>query len=753
MSVAEDCPSPNTSLARVTRHEFSAPLHRDRDNEEQTPSPFLQRVAGALRNWWRIALPSGVALGVAGSIFAYATFAPVYEATAWLKIMSQPQYVMFEEEESDREATRYIATQVQLIRSPMVVAPVVAEPEIASLKEVQSEEDPIPWLSKKLSISQMGDSELFRISVQSGDANAAASIVNAVAKSYLSFRSKQETETKRRVLTLLEREKNKHVTEIRRIRQNLLDLSKQAQGTGIASYVESSGNENAMNSILITNLVRASLEQMQVDAELEEVRSEAPTSLSQLDKSQISQSIASHPQLVELHRSIQLEQEQLDARQLRLKYPQNDPIVKGLSKSIAAKTRQWERARTQLQGALAQQVLQQKKAELDTRLSALESSKKKTESQLALLQASISQGEAFEARASDAMEIELRKAELASTEDMQSEISNRITELQVESQAVDRVQLLKQAEPNFMPVETVPLKKLAAISMAGLLAPFFIAIACEQFMKRVCDPQYIETRVPLSVLGEITTLPTSSNHSERRLAEQTQMFEESVNSLSTNLCLGQTTHSARTIAVASAVKHEGKSTLASQIALSLASSMNRKTLLVDADMRSPSLHRLFDLPLSPGLAEVLAGECDLQEALALTEEEGLWLLPAGRLRTNPLRLLRNLKSDVLDKCRDAYQNVVLDTPPVLAASESLLLAKAADATLLCALRDVSRENQLREAHRRLVGADANPVGIALNGVPFKSYLRKYGFYGAEEFVVEEIGALDDYSDPYADDEA
>jgi hypothetical protein len=83
----------------------------------------------------------------------------------------------------------------------------------------------------------------------------------------------------------------------------------------------------------------------------------------------------------------------------------------------------------------------------------------------------------------------------------------------------------------------------------------------------------------------------------------------------------------------------------------------------------------------------------------------------------------------LDKIRDSYRYVVIDTPPVLAASEALVLAKNADASLICAMRDSSRVDQIRRTYDRLLGAEANPVGVVLNGIPARRYAYRYGAYG------------------------
>ena len=166
------------------------------------------------------------------------------------------------------------------------------------------------------------------------------------------------------------------------------------------------------------------------------------------------------------------------------------------------------------------------------------------------------------------------------------------------------------------------------------------------------------------------------------------------------------------------------------MALSLARSSGKMTLLIDGDMRSPDVHHVFDVPQEPGLAEVLSEECPLADAIVKTHNKHVDLLPAGKLKESPHLLLGNGSwKSLLAQIPAGYRYVILDTPPVLAASEALVLAKAADATLLCVMRDVSRADQVRKATERLLSAGGRPVGTVLSGVPTNRYNKyAYGTY-------------------------
>jgi len=272
--------------------------------------------------------------------------------------------------------------------------------------------------------------------------------------------------------------------------------------------------------------------------------------------------------------------------------------------------------------------------------------------------------------------------------------------------------------------------------MVGLCAlglPFALAIGWERRVRRIVEPQQIEEGAQLPVVAEIAELPDRSRvHGflARSLSKDRYLFEESVDSLRTTLALSEQLKDVHVIAVVSAVSREGKTSLSSQLALSLARSTGEPVLLIDADLRSPDLHDVFAVPAEPGLAKVLAHECTLQEATQRSDTNPLvQLLPAGKLQNNPHTLMRhrNIKA-VLDEARSQYRYVLIDTAPILSASESLVVAKSADGVLMCALRESSRTGQLRQTYERLSHVGARVIGVVLSGIPAKSYSHRYGSY-------------------------
>jgi polysaccharide biosynthesis transport protein len=165
------------------------------------------------------------------------------------------------------------------------------------------------------------------------------------------------------------------------------------------------------------------------------------------------------------------------------------------------------------------------------------------------------------------------------------------------------------------------------------------------------------------------------------------------------------------------------------LAVCIARATREPTLLIDGDLRSPDIHNIFEIESGPGLAEVLQNDCVLEEAIDTSFSDRLHILTAGRLRTNPHRLLGG--SDfalILERLKATYRHIIIDTPPILPASESLVFARAADTAILCMRRDYSRMDQSQAAFNRMNDAGIHVSGAVLNGIPTRQYAYHYGTY-------------------------
>jgi tyrosine-protein kinase Etk/Wzc len=209
---------------------------------------------------------------------------------------------------------------------------------------------------------------------------------------------------------------------------------------------------------------------------------------------------------------------------------------------------------------------------------------------------------------------------------------------------------------------------------------------------------------------------------------------ESFRHLRTNVQYAQLDKPLKTILVTSPNPKEGKSTIAANLAITFAQTEQR-VLLIDADMRRPTIHSLFGLKKDPGLTDFLFGTATLQEVTWEGVLDNLWIINAGTTPPNPAEILGSIKmKKFIETVRLAYDIVIFDSPPVLAVTDAVVLATAVDGALLVVSSDRTHVQTLEKATETLKGIGRTAVGVVLNDFDVRKayggyYSSRYGNYG------------------------
>jgi capsular exopolysaccharide synthesis family protein len=183
----------------------------------------------------------------------------------------------------------------------------------------------------------------------------------------------------------------------------------------------------------------------------------------------------------------------------------------------------------------------------------------------------------------------------------------------------------------------------------------------------------------------------------------------------------------RKVLITSTIPQEGKSTVAANLACTLARRKQQKTLLLDGDLRRPSLANLFGIAKVPGLAEWLGGETESVNIYKL-ESLGLWFLPAGTAPQNPLELMQSGKlSFLMEQLETWFDWIVIDSPPVLPLADTSLWTRLADGILLVTRKGTTEKKQLHRGldaveKSKLLGALVNSSASAAHS----DYYQRYG---------------------------
>jgi polysaccharide biosynthesis transport protein len=273
--------------------------------------------------------------------------------------------------------------------------------------------------------------------------------------------------------------------------------------------------------------------------------------------------------------------------------------------------------------------------------------------------------------------------------------------------------------------------------LLGLMAGLAFAFLLEYLDDSIKFPDEVERFTGLALLGVIpkvnTRGPSAANLATTDLRSP---IAEAYRSVRTALQFSTGKGAPRTLVVTSCTKNEGKSTTAMAIAVALAQ-MGKRTLLVDADMRNPSLHRMLDTKHTFGLSNLLAGAADPIALTQTTSFQNLYFMSSGPIPPNPVELLSgpNLPK-LLGEGETQFDHIVVDAPPVLGIADSIVLASRVDACIFVVQSMGTRKSSIRSALRRLHQANVRPLGAILTKLgkneSLYGYDADYYYYGAED---------------------
>lgn len=261
---------------------------------------------------------------------------------------------------------------------------------------------------------------------------------------------------------------------------------------------------------------------------------------------------------------------------------------------------------------------------------------------------------------------------------------------------------------------------------------FFLAVLGVSFMefrkRMITNSDEVSRGLGLTLVGTIPTLPKQVRlpvaNANANPFWQNQLME-SVDTIRTMLLHSARNNNTRVIMVTSASGGEGKTSLASQLAASLARAW-KKTLLIDGDLRSPEAHKLFEVAQDPGLSEVLRGEVQAGDAVKSTPLSRLWVMPAGHWDSHAVQALaQDSVRTLLEELKQQYDFIILDSCPILPVADSLLLGQNVDGVILTVMRDLSRSPAIYAAQKRLEGLGIKTLGAVMIGD--KSELGPLGY--------------------------
>ena len=300
--------------------------------------------------------------------------------------------------------------------------------------------------------------------------------------------------------------------------------------------------------------------------------------------------------------------------------------------------------------------------------------------------------------------------------------------------------------PAFPSSPNIPLN-LALGLLLGLVGGCVAALVLEQLEESVILPAEFQSKLRIPLLGSTPAIKAIVGHKllpskssgqmnlGQTLADGQSDLAEAYFSILTAVQFSTSNGAPRTMAITSSQAREGKSVTAMALARGLAS-VGASVLLIDADMRNPSVHRSLGIPTGKGLSNLLTGHANLDEVVHKTEVRGLSIVTAGPIPPNPAELLAgDGLSRTLNAAAETFDHVIFDSPPILGLADAPLIARATEGTIFVIEAGRTRSSQARHALDRILAVRAHILGAVLTKLDSQNagygYNYSYNYrYGA-----------------------
>ena len=320
-----------------------------------------------------------------------------------------------------------------------------------------------------------------------------------------------------------------------------------------------------------------------------------------------------------------------------------------------------------------------------------------------------------------------------------------LTRLKEASQAVDlQASNARISDPAVAPLKPFKPKKSLIVALAffaSLMLGVLLAFLFEALDKTFKSTQDIEDKLGQPILGLLPLIKSNKKNREAHafamLDENETAYAEAMRTIRTGLILSSLDNPHKVILVTSSIPGEGKTTVSTNLATAMAKM--EKVLLIGSDLRRPSLSKAIGLANDlPGLTNIVAGTSEFTDCIHHLDKANIDVLPCGQLPPNPLELLSSERfAKLIEELEHQYDRIVIDSPPLQAVSDSLVLSKYAKAVVYVIEADSTHEHLVKNGIKRLLQHEAPIAGIILNkfdaeksakyGYDYGGYYDHYGY--------------------------
>jgi capsular exopolysaccharide synthesis family protein len=717
-------PAPGVSdsmLERPTVYQAQA----DPGGGDDSAVPFSHYLWLLNRDKWKVLM--FVVVVVASTVIVSSRMTPIYQATATIDIdRMQPTSVVGQEASTRptvNDSELYLSTQVKLIQSDAVLRPVVQRFKAALAKETpqktilpRAEEAPTSLPS--LAVTRPPNSYLILITYRSRDPEMAADVANAVAKSYRD----QSYLTRFQASAGLSEFMTKGLDDMRAKMET--SAAKLAQFEKELNII----NPEEKTSILSTRLIQLNADYTTAQSDRAKIEAVAKMVRNgSIEGVEASRDEGEQFRKLEDHLNEQMEK----FNQAKTQYGPNHPEYKKAASQVAELQRQFEALKSEIgkrvdveynEAVNREQLVKQNLAEAKTE---------------------------FDNLNSRSLEYKALKRDADADKSVYEELTKRINEASINSGFQgSTIRLADLARPGLKPVfPRTRINALIAFAASAFLG-IAIVLVSDNLDHTIRDPDQIRREMQTEVLGALPVVKAWRGHlpgsrSGKEIADSkpklifedgrhaTDAYEEAMRTLRDSILLPNLSNPPRTLLMTSATPREGKTTTAVHLAV-VHSQQKRRTLLIDADLRRPSVYGHLGVTNDKGLSDVVNGRIGWRDALQIPEGiPDLAVLPAGRASRRAADGLGKTLKALLDDAANDFDLVVCDAPPLLGFAESLQIAALVDGIVVVALAGRTQRPALASVIGSLRRLNANVMGVVLNEVrqDLSDRYYYYGYYG------------------------
>lgn len=668
------------------------------------------------RRKWILVCCAIVAVGAGIVYLSQAT--KIYSASTQIYIQQQAA-ITAHDQSGGLNFMNYLQTQCDVIRSTAVVTEALKYPDMNRAKSLESAENPVAIVKMAILATVGQKSDIITITAESPYPEDAAIFANCIRDAYIDYEQKMHRSTAAEIVTALQKEKAKEDADWKATSQQMLDF-KQANNQINFGTEEGKGNVVFQKlSELSSLLTQAQNEALnaRVMADSADAFASNPAKLQELMSTSPMRGLEGGAPL----RS-QIETLNIQLNNLQANYGADYPPVKNLERQI-------ERLRAQAADADKQAA--------DTYLAALH----QQAAAAATRRKEIEQ--AYEEQYKKAMDLNAKAAQyqqlsmaLARNEKMLDFLDSRIKDFSFtaggeEPNNISTLETAKAPSPD-MPAKPLRVQVLAVSLAIGLMAGLGAALLLDWMDHRIRSAAEVESLLGLPILGAVPHMLGKRSPIER--GQEIHLYPksevaESYRTIRTGIRFGITDASSKTLLVTSPSPGDGKTTVASNLAIAIAQT-GKRVLLIDADCRRPMVQRIYSLKEDIGLSSVLIGESELSASIQKSNTDNLEILPCGPLPPNPAEMLNSEAfTNLLRELSGQYDQIVVDSPPVAPVTDARILAAACDATVLVIRAEKTSRRVAEHARDALASVGAVLLGVVVNDAPrSRAEASSYGHY-------------------------